>query len=161
VVQGFCRILPDFRGAEQPLLPLKVLMAKGFRFVQQALCSRALAGRYHPLQSLTIGFGTGAVILLPFALFNGLVVSYPASGWSILLYLGLVPTVLAYVLFLSGMRHTTATLASITTLLEPLTSTLLAWLFFKEQLGFFGLLGGMLLVGAILLLFRNDSRKNS
>jgi hypothetical protein len=39
VLQGFCRILPDFRGAEQPSLPLKVLMAKGFLFVQQALSS--------------------------------------------------------------------------------------------------------------------------
>jgi hypothetical protein len=37
VVQGFCRILPDFRGAEQPSLPLKALMAKDFRLVQQAL----------------------------------------------------------------------------------------------------------------------------
>ena len=37
VVQGFCRILPDFRGAEQPSLPLNVLMTKGFRLVQQAL----------------------------------------------------------------------------------------------------------------------------
>ncbi|HEY9834492.1 MAG TPA: hypothetical protein V6D26_28340 [Stenomitos sp.] len=36
-VQGFCRILPDFRGAEQPSLPLKVLMAMDFRLVQQAL----------------------------------------------------------------------------------------------------------------------------
>jgi DME family drug/metabolite transporter len=155
-------VQPNATG-EQGNAVLGVLLALGsaFGYAVIALCSRALAGRYHPLQSLTIGFGTGAVILLPFALFNGLVVSYPASGWSILLYLGLVPTVLAYVLFLSGMRHTTATLASITTLLEPLTSTLLAWLFFKEQLGFFGLLGGMLLVGAILLLFRNDSSKNS
>ncbi len=155
-------VQPNATG-EQGNAVLGVLLALGsaFGYAVIALCSRALAGRYHPLQSLTIGFGTGAVILLPFALFNGLVVSYPASGWSILLYLGLVPTVLAYVLFLLGMRHTTATLASITTLLEPLTSTLLAWLFFKEQLGFFGLLGGMLLVGAILLLFRNDSSKNS
>jgi hypothetical protein len=37
VVQGFCRILPDFRGAEQPSLPLKVLLAQGFWLVQQAL----------------------------------------------------------------------------------------------------------------------------
>jgi hypothetical protein len=42
VLQGFCRILPDFRGAEQPSLPLKVLMAKGFLFVQQALVSLPL-----------------------------------------------------------------------------------------------------------------------
>lgn len=135
---------------------LALLSAFGYAVV--TLCSRLIAGRYHPLQSLTIGFGTGAIILLPFALLNGFVLSYPAGGWVLLLYLGLVPTVLAYVLFLSGIRHTTATAASITTLLEPLTSTLLAWLFFKEQLGVFGLLGGMLLLGAIVLLFRNASR---
>ncbi len=135
---------------------LALLSAFGYAVV--TLCSRLIAGRYHPLQSLTIGFGTGALILLPFALLNGFVLSYPVSGWVLLLYLGLVPTVLAYVLFLSGIRHTTATAASITTLLEPLTSTLLAWLFFKEQLGVFGLLGAMLLLGAIVLLFRNASR---
>ncbi len=37
VVQGFCRILPDFRGVQQLSIPLKVLMAKGFPLVQQAL----------------------------------------------------------------------------------------------------------------------------
>jgi DME family drug/metabolite transporter len=139
-----------------------VLLALGsaFGYAVIALCSRALAQRYHPLQSLTIGFGTGAIILLPFALSNGFVVSYPAVGWMLLLYLGLIPTVLAYVLFLYGIRHTTATVASITTLLEPLTSTLLAWLFFKEQLSVFGLMGGILLIGAIVLLFSNNSSQD-
>jgi drug/metabolite transporter, DME family len=120
------------------------------------LCSRALARRYHPLQSLTIGLSVGAVILLPFALCNGFVVNYSTVGWGLLLYLGLVPTVFAYLLFLSGMRQTTATVASITTLLEPLISTILAWLFFKEQLGLWGLLGGLLLLGAIVLLWRSS-----
>ncbi len=139
-----------------------VLLALGsaFGYAVIALCSRTLAQRYHPLQSLTIGFGTGAIILLPFALSNGFVVSYPAVGWMLLLYLGLIPTVLAYVLFLYGIRHTTATVASITTLLEPLTSTLLAWLFFKEQLSVFGLMGGILLIGAIVLLFSNNSSQD-
>lgn len=138
-----------------------VLLALGsaFGYAVLTLCSRLLAGRYHPLQSLTIGFGTGAIILLPFALLSGFVISYPVAGWLLLLYLGLIPTVLAYVLFLSGLRYTTATAASITTLLEPLTSTLLAGLFFKEQLGLFGLLGGILLLGSIVLLFRTDFRQ--
>ena len=137
-----------------------VLLALGsaFGYAVITLCSRTLARRYHPLQSLSIGFGTGAMILLPFAIANG-VVNYPIVGWVLLLYLGLVPTVLAYVLFLSGMRYTTATVASITTLLEPMTSTLLAWLFFKEQLTLLGLLGGILLLGAIVLLF-TDSQKD-
>jgi DME family drug/metabolite transporter len=138
-----------------------VLLALGsaFGYAVITLCSRLLAGRYHPLQSLTIGFGTGAIILLPFALLSGFVISYPVVGWLLLLYLGLIPTVLAYVLFLSGLRYTTATAASITTLLEPMTSTLLAGLFFKEQLGLFGLLGGILLLGSIVLLFRTDFRQ--
>jgi len=38
-VQGFCRILPDCLGVEQLSIPLKVFLAKGFRFSQQALLS--------------------------------------------------------------------------------------------------------------------------
>jgi DME family drug/metabolite transporter len=111
-------------------------------------------------QSLTIGFGTGVIVLLPFTLSHSFAISYPISAWVLLLYLGLVPTVLAYVLFLEGIRHTTATVASITTLVEPLTSTLLAGLFFNEQLGVFGLLGGMLLFAAIVLLVRSGFQQD-
>jgi len=82
------------------------------------------------------------------------VVSYPTAGWLLLLHLGLLPTALAYVLFLFAMRHTSATVASIVTLLEPLTSTVLAWALFGEQLGPLGLPGALLLLGAIGLLYR-------
>jgi DME family drug/metabolite transporter len=70
-----------------------------------------------------------------------------------------VPTALAYVCFLAGMRHTTATVATIATLIEPLTSTTLAWLLFGERLGPLGLLGGALLLGAIGLLYRDTTRR--
>ena len=36
-VQGFYRILPDFWGAEQLSIPLNLLMANGFPFLQHAL----------------------------------------------------------------------------------------------------------------------------
>jgi DME family drug/metabolite transporter len=98
-------------------------------------------------------------MLLPFALAAGFVVTYPLAGWALLLHLGLLPTALAYVLFFSGIRHITATSASIVTLVEPLTSTLLAWLLFGERLGPLGLLGAALLLGAIGLLYRGESRR--
>jgi DME family drug/metabolite transporter len=134
-------------------------LASAFGYTMLTLCSRTLAGRYHPLQPITIGFAAGALLLLPFALATGFVISYPAGGWALLLYLGLVPTALAYVLFLSGIRRITATVASIVTLVEPLTSTLLAWLLFGEQLGPLGILGAALLLGAIGLLYRGESRQ--
>jgi DME family drug/metabolite transporter len=130
---------------------LALLSALGYALI--ALFSRALAGRYHPLQPITVGFGAGALLLLPFALAGGLVTAYPAVGWLLLLHLGLLPTALAYGLFLAGLRHTTATVASVVTLIEPLTSTLLAWLLFGERLGSLGFVGAVLLFGAIVLLY--------
>jgi DME family drug/metabolite transporter len=123
-------------------------------FALMTLCSRALAGRYHPILPFAWGITASALLLLPFALVGGLALSYPALGWGLLLYLGLGPTALAFVLFIVGMRHVTATVASIVTLLEPLTATLLAWLLFGERLGPGGLAGAALLLGAIALLVR-------
>ncbi len=146
-------------GAPGQLLPgLLLSLAAAFGYAVITLCSRAIAGSYHPLQPITIGFTAGAVMLLPFALAAGLVISYPAPAWGLLLYLGLVPTALAYVFFLAGMRSTSATAASIITLVEPLTSTALAWLLFGERLGPLALLGAVLLLGAITLLHRGQAR---
>jgi DME family drug/metabolite transporter len=136
-------------------------LGAGGSYAVLALCSRALAGNYHPLQPISIAFSLGALLLLPFALLTGggLVLNYPPQGWLLLLYLGLLPTVLGYLLFVWGLRTTTATVASIATLLEPLTSALLAWLIFREQLGPQGLQGAALLLVALsLLLWRPAPR---
>jgi DME family drug/metabolite transporter len=117
-----------------------------------ALSGRAVARRYHPLQINTIAFAAGALALLPVAALTGFVVTYPPMGWALLLYLGLIPSALAYGLFLTGMRSTPATVASVLTLVEPLTATILAAILFGERLGALGLLGGALLLGAILVL---------
>jgi len=129
-------------------------------FATVALSGRALAGRYRDLQLVTIGMAGGALFLLPFALSSGLALHYPPAGWGLLLYLGLVPTAVGYLLFFYGLRYTTATVASTINLLEPLTSAMLAWLLFDERLGAAGLLGAALLLGAMALLLR-DTKKGT
>ncbi len=144
---------------QNTLLGVGLALGAGLSYAVVTLCSRALAGRYHPLQPISIGFGAGALLLLPFALANGLVLSYSAAGWALLLYLGLLPTALAYLFFLRAMRHTSATVASIVTLLEPLISTVLAWAIFGERLGASGIIGASLLLGAIMLLYQGAARR--
>lgn len=153
--------VPSTASGEQSHMLAGVLLALGsaLGYAVVALCSRTLAARYHPLQPITFGFAAGALLLLPFALATGLTVSYPMVGWTLLLHLGLIPTALAYWLFLAGMRTTTATAASITTLIEPLTSTVLAALLFGERLGPLGLLGALLLLGALGLLLGGRARE--
>lgn len=112
-------------------------------------CGRLLSSSYHPLQINAISFGTGTLLLLICASSTRLALAYPPVGWVILLYLGSIPTALAYGIFQVGIRSLSATLVSIVTMCEPLTAALLAWLLFHEALGPFGLLGAGLLLGAM------------
>lgn len=132
-----------------------VLLALGsaFGYALVTLASQKLAGRYDPFQSIAISFSLGAAILFGFAKSQGLVLDYPPLAWLLLAYLGTVPTALAYALFFAGMRSTSATVASISTLLEPLVATSLAWVIFGERFTPMGFFGVALLAGSLLMLY--------
>jgi DME family drug/metabolite transporter len=64
-------------------------------------------------------------------------------------YLGVVPTAAAYILYVLGLRTTPVTVSGVVTLVEPLTATLLGVLFFGDRLGAAGALGAVLLFAAV------------
>ena len=134
------------------LIGILLALAAACGYAGVILGGRRLASQYHPLHINAVAFAAGAIVLLCLALPTRLVISYHAQGWLLLLYLGSIPTALAYGLFMVGIRSTSATITSIVTLFEPLMSALLAWVFFGERLGAVGLLGAFLLLSAILLL---------
>ena len=101
----------------------------------------------------TAGFAAGAVLLTPVALLAGLDLTTDPLSLALLLYLGLVPTALAYGLFFTGVRAVPAAVASIVTLLEPLTATALAAAVLGERLAPTALVGGLLMLGAVTALY--------
>jgi drug/metabolite transporter, DME family len=133
------------------LLGVCFALLSAFGYAGFILCGRQLTGTYHPLHVNAVAFGTGALLLLCCAVPTQLVVSYPLWGWAMLLYLGCVPTALAYGLFQVGIKSLSATLVSIVTLFEPFTAAVLAWIFFHEQLNGPGLLGAAFLLAALLI----------
>lgn len=106
----------------------------------------------HPLQTTAFGFTFGAAMLLVIALASGLVIQYPFEAWLRLGYLGVITTAIGYGLFYAGMRTTSASSASIATLVEPLTSTIIAVLVFHEPLSPQAFLGAVLMVVAMVVL---------
>src|SRR6185436_18229609 len=70
------------------------------------MLSKFLSGKYHSLQINAVGFSVGAICLLLVSHLVGFAGSYPVSGWMLILYLGAIPTALAYGLFTFGMRTT-------------------------------------------------------
>lgn len=128
--------------------------AAGYAIV--ALLGRAIADSCHPVLSTTISFAAGATFLFPLAAGNVVATAYTLPVWGLLLYVGLLPTAVAYTLFFFGMRGVRATTASILTMLEPLTATVLAWLVFGERLAPSGFAGALLLVAAMTVVWLGE-----
>jgi DME family drug/metabolite transporter len=131
-----------------------ILFALGsaFGYAGMIVCGRYLAQRYHSLQITTVQFSAGTLVSLGANLFVGTHFNFSTGSWTLLLYLGIVTTALAYGLFVAGVQTISGTSASIMTLGEPLTAVLLAWLIFGEQLDMSGLIGALLLVFSFLML---------
>lgn len=136
---------------------LAVACATGI--AMHTLGSRRIASRVHPLLPLAVGFPVGAVLFAPVALSRGISLDINATSWALLLYLGVVPSSLAYLLYQRGLQDVPATMATIVTMLEPLIAAVLAWILFDERLGIWGWLGGVLLLGSIWLLSFGTNRE--
>lgn len=67
-------------------------------------------------------------------------------------YLGLIPTGVAYIIFMQALRRATATAASIVTLLEPGVAAFLAWLLLGESVSLLTLAGTIMLVVSVWIL---------
>lgn len=103
-------------------------------------------------------WSAGALCLLPLALAQG---AWPraehvAESTSWLIFLGVVPTLLAYRWYFSGLSTVRSTTAAVLVLLEPATAALLAVLL-GEQISTSLVLGSVLLLTAIAVLARDKS----
>jgi len=145
---------PRGLGEISPGFALGSLLAlgAGLSYAIYAVVGKASLTRVAPLPLAGITFTVAAAALSPVLVWEQAVAEPLAKGWPLFLYLGLVPTALAYGLYTVGLRRTPATVAGIATLLEPLTASTLGVLLFGERLGLVGSAGAALLLAAILLL---------
>ncbi|HLO14367.1 MAG TPA: EamA family transporter, partial [Anaerolineales bacterium] len=115
------------------------------------------------LYSVLVRKATQNLDVLPFSLIafvGGLPVSIPASTWELqtlrvgeislgvvggVLFLGIISTALAMVLWNSAFAFVDAGLASLTFFAQPVVGTLLGWLFLGERITPLFLLGGLLI----------------
>ncbi len=96
----------------------------------------------------------GAVGLAPLALAAGVLpghgVPVHTIGW--LLYLGVVPTALAYPMFFAGLATVPATIASVITLFEPVTAAVIAVGLLGERLTTPAIAGAAVLLAAVTVM---------
>ncbi|MFH0844091.1 MAG: DMT family transporter [Pseudomonadota bacterium] len=77
---------------------------------------------------------------------------YSLKQWAWMLYISVIGTILPFGLFFVGVNHIRSTRAAITATLEPITAGVIAFLFLGETMEPLQILGGALVVCAIVLL---------
>jgi DME family drug/metabolite transporter len=133
----------------------------GLAYALYVLAAKATLRRSAPLPATALTFTIGALLLTPALVWTAAPLTQLALGWPWLLYLGGVATAAAYAIYTLGLRSVPASVAGVTTLLEPLTATILGVALFGERLGAAGAVGALLLVTALGLLLADRGRSGS
>lgn len=112
---------------------------------------------------LAVAFAVAAAVTLPWLVMTGSTVLLSPGGATLLGYLVLVPTLLAYSLFNRGLRGVRAGTASTLALIEPVVAAGLALVVLGERLSPAGALGATLILLGLLLVVRStgDAEKRS
>lgn len=99
--------------------------------------------------------GTAAVVLLPYILLTEplgeLMALLTPFSLGMLLFVGIVHTGIAYVLYFGSMKDLNAHTIAIFSYVDPIVAILLSALFLKEPMGLHGVIGAVLVLGSTFI----------
>ena len=156
---GLVLVLANARAGTLDPVGAALALAAAMVYTTYILTSQGIAGRISPTvlsalvctgATVTLTAGTAAIGDLE----PGTVT---ATGWGWLLGLAVVSTVVAVSLFFAGLKRVGPTSAAILSTAEPVVTVVLAFLVFGELLGPLQLLGGALVIVAVLVLASHRS----
>lgn len=138
------------------LSALGVCLSAGLAYASFTVMTKELVGSLLPIRATALSF--------TLAMFLAFAVAFAASplpvltlkGIGVTLYLGLLTTGAAYLLFSSGLRHLKASTGVALSLLEPVTAFLLAVTVAGEAVTFSAVVALILLLGGLFLVLRNE-----
>ena len=132
-------------------IALAVVSGTGYA-TYTVLAKRLLRAGHAPERVMAVSFSLGAVLLAPVLLLGDLSWMARTDGLVMALFLGAVPTALAYVLFARGLRSLSPGETATLTLAEPLTATGLGILALGERPGAVAAVGAGLVLAGLLTL---------
>ncbi|UVJ45326.1 DMT family transporter [Pseudomonas sp. LS1212] len=146
---GLILVTPDFDLASQATSGLLWAIASGLLFALLSLTNRASSGSIPAVQAALCQNAVVALCLLPAA--APALSSVPAIDWLWIGLLGVFCTGVAHSLFVASLAVIKARTAAVVFALEPVYGIGMAWLIFGETPTLRMLLGGALIIFAIVL----------
>jgi len=125
-------------------------LSAGLMFALYTNCSKQLTEREETLPAVAMTFTLCALLLVPFS--GDVMWVFESKNLFPMIFMGLIATSLAYVLFLAGLEKISSSAAVTLSLAEPLTAALLGVFIVGEYLSPTSWTGVVLLLGGIIVL---------
>ncbi len=156
---GVALLVGSGQAADVSAPGIGLALVAGASYATYTVAAKALLTAGHaPEAVMARAFALGAILLLPVLFATGGGGLESAGGLALVLFLGAVPTALAYVLFARGLRHLSSGETATLTLAEPLTATLLGIVVLGERPTGLMAAGAALVLGGLLVLAARGPR---
>jgi drug/metabolite transporter (DMT)-like permease len=148
------------------LLGNLLIFASAVSFAAYILISRRLSKHYEPLAITCISFIVSSFIFGPFALSD--LISNPswpqnvgAAGLFGIFYIGIFASVVAFLSYQTGIKHTSAFTAGIVLYLQPVITTIIASIVLHEKITPPFILGAILIIAGSYIATRFKSKQKA
>ena len=140
-------------GADVSAPGVALAVGAGASYATFTIASKRLLDAGHGVEPVMArAFGLGALLLVPVLLLGDLSWVATPGGAAMALWLGAIPTAVAYLLFARGLRHLPANEVATLTLGEPVTAAVLGALVLSARPGAVAVAGiGLILAGLAVL----------
>ena len=156
-------IIMALAASNQQQLPwhgMALCLLAGMAYAAYALVNQALVVQARVASVNARVFAYSALLSLPFAAWLGGPLQVSASGWAVVMYLGVVATGMAYLLFSIGLRGMSAATGVALSKAEPITAFALSLLVVGERPAWWSILGLMAVIAGLWLVVKAE-QKNS
>jgi drug/metabolite transporter (DMT)-like permease len=137
---------------------LGVIFGLGAAFIYSIyiLVGSKITKQVTAIQSSTVVIVSAAVVSGGLVAIRGSAFPATASGWASVIAIALISTILAIVTFFAGLERVGPTNASTLSTVEPAVTVVLAALVLGETISFFRIIGGMMIILAVIILARSE-----
>jgi drug/metabolite transporter (DMT)-like permease len=140
-----------------------ITFAGSFAFACYTVLGKRIAPKYDTISMNLYLYATGALIVLPWAVWRAWLLDWGAvswRGWAGLVYLALLGSVIAYVIYYWALRHLAASRLAAFTYIQPVLATLLGVIALGEEMTHNLVAGGALVLVGVYLAERVPRRKS-
>lgn len=146
-------------GGGGSLLGIALAMTAPFIYSAYILAGSKITKEVEILSSSTVVMISASFVFGTFIAVKGLNMPQTLVGWGGVLAIALISTVIAIIAFFAGLKRVGPTNASMLSTFEPVTTVVLVAIVFGEEIGLMRIMGGILILIAVILLAKSEFRR--